>query len=171
MSLIRGVFSGWPHPEPAFRPPAHEASRQFADRHGRSVGRSEVPGPGETHGIFRKAPGQKKITRERIQNVLPGTGGPGIPDDDGLPCRKRPDTVGDEAVGRPVAAADDVARPGRGETRVRTAAAGVEIGPGIRPADDLRCTFAGTYGSWPPRGSSFPVTPDPFSGFHSTCRR
>ena len=51
--------------------------------------------------------------------MLPGADGMGIADPHRVACQDRPDDVGYQPVGRPVAAADDIAGPGGGQVRLR----------------------------------------------------
>ena len=54
-----------------------------------------------------------QIAAEGLQDVLPGTNGLGAADSDGLMTAQGTDAIRNEAVCAPVAAADDVASPGR----------------------------------------------------------
>jgi hypothetical protein len=59
--------------------------------------------------------GEEDVAVEGIEDVLPGADGVRAADADGRAGEEAADEVGDEAVGRPVAAADDVAGAGGGE--------------------------------------------------------
>ena len=75
---------------------------------------AEVPGAGIFLWILPQGGAELQITAEGFQDVLPGPNGMGIADADGLMSAQGADAIGNEAVRTPVAAADDVARPGRG---------------------------------------------------------
>ena len=59
--------------------------------------------------------GERDVAVEGLDDVLPGSNGERAADADGLAGEEAADEVGNEAVGRPVAAADDVAGASGGE--------------------------------------------------------
>ena len=59
--------------------------------------------------------GEGDVAVEGLEDVLPGADGVRAADADGLAGEEAADEVGDEAVERPVASADDVAGAGGGD--------------------------------------------------------
>jgi len=68
-------------------------------------------------GGFGEGLGQGQVAAEGFEHVLPGAGGAVVAQGDGLPGAQAAHGVGNDAVGGPVATADDVAGPGAGQAR------------------------------------------------------
>jgi hypothetical protein len=103
------------------------------------VGGAEVVGGGEAGGVVgEQVLGEADVAVQGLEDVLPGADGVGAADADGLAGEEAADEVGDEAVERPVAAADDVAGAGGGEGDVVLGEfGGGEEGLAVGGGDDL----------------------------------
>ncbi len=86
---------------------------------------------------------EQEIPAERFEDMLPGAGKVRIAHRDRFSLRQGADAIGHEAVLGPVAAADDVARAGRGERDLRAVR---KKGIAIRRHDDFRRRLARTVG-------------------------
>ena len=107
---------------------------------------------------------QREIPRERLEHMLPRPDGVRVAQRDRLARRERPDAVGNQPVGGPVAAADDVAGTGR---RDRRPVAEKALAKAARQAVPRRpcccCTDRGRRADHPPRtaGPRSPPLPRP----------
>jgi hypothetical protein len=90
-----------------------------------------------------------EIAGQRVQHMLPGADGGGVAQHRRLARPERAHEIGDQAVGRPVAAADDVAGAGAAE-----ADAPGGIGGAIGVDRELGRRLGGAVGSLPPSGSA-----------------
>ena len=108
---------------------------------------------------------------ERFEDVLPGADGEGAADADGLACEEAADEVGDEAVGGPVAAADDVAgaRGGEGDAVFGELVDGEE-GLAVGGGDDLGAGLGAGVGVVAAEGVGLAVGPRSIPCSRSTCR-
>ena len=98
--------------------------------------------------------------------MLPGANGVGIADTDRFACQERPDDVGDQPIACPVAAADDIAGPGRGKSdSMFGIAAGIEEGSAIGGGDQFRAALAVRIRIIAAKRFVFAVPPDPFPVF------
>ena len=97
--------------------PAPEAGAQtlhhLGDRRG-AVG-AEVERPRRRARVVEQALGQQQVAVQRLEHVLPRPQRLRVAKHDRLGPLDRANDVGDDAVDRPVAAADHVARAGRRE--------------------------------------------------------
>src|SRR5690349_5364482 len=89
------------------------------------MARAEVEGGGKFPSLSRlsvpQESGQAKIAAEGLKHVLPWTGGGFVSDRDGLALRQSPNTVGNDAIHRPISASNDVPGPSTGDPdRVKT---------------------------------------------------
>ena len=105
MRMVAGVKAPAGAPAPA----GGERLHQFGYRAEALGIRAEVQGRRRAHGIGRHGLRQHQIARQRIEHVLPRPHGLGIAQRDRLACLERLDDVADDAVRRPIPAADDVA--------------------------------------------------------------
>ena len=64
---------------------------------------------------LEQALSHQKIARERLEHVLPGPDRGRVPEEHWFVAGRRLDGIGYEAIGGPVAAADDVAGPDTGQ--------------------------------------------------------
>ena len=99
------------------------------------VGGAEVVGCGIARGVRREEMlGEGDVAGEGIEHMLPGADGVGAADVNRLIGEEAADEVGDEAVGGPVAAADDVAGARGGEGNLVRSASPIdrEVGTGGR---------------------------------------
>ncbi len=90
-------------------------------------------------GRFHERLGEREVSSERLEHVLPGPDGIRIAQPDRLARLQRSDTVRNQPVGGPIAAADDVARARRGDRRAAAEealakAAGQQLGAGLAAA-------------------------------------
>jgi len=99
---------------------------------------AEVPGLGEAGRVIEHARAEHQVAAERLEHVLPRPRGRGVAHAHRATVLKRADDVWHYAVGRPVSAADDVARAG-GRKR---AAQRREERVSIRRAQQLRACLA-----------------------------
>jgi len=120
-----------------------------ADGLGVVVVGAEVVGGGVGGGVGgEQALGEGDVAVQGFEDVLPGADGEGSADGDGLAGEEAADEVGDEAVGGPVAAADDVAGAGGGEGYFVVADfIDREVGLAVGGGDDLGAGLGGGVGS------------------------
>ena len=102
---------------PAARPPRCDKQlRELLHRDVSVVGRSEIPARAPLCLRLLEHPcGEREIARERLEHMLPGAYGCGIPQGDRFACRQMAHDVGDDPILSPVTAADDVAGPHGGQ--------------------------------------------------------
>ena len=103
-----------------------------------------------------------EISGDGLENVLPGACGGFISDGNGRACADGADAIGHDAVPGPVSAADDVARPRRGDA---DGAGGREIGFAEAGDDELRGALAGAVGIVTAHGVLFAVGMEPLAVF------
>ena len=108
-----GVGLGAVLPGHAVAPGLAEQGGQLAGGHAVAVVGTHVVPTGEGRVLILLL-GDHQVGHHRLQHVLIGPGGVWVADDNGLLVRRRTDAVRDDAVPGEVAAADDIARPGRG---------------------------------------------------------
>ena len=101
--------------EPAPHSARNASTTQRTARDASSSAGPKFHGPPNRGPVAREAGGEPQVARERLEHVLPRPDGVRVADDDGLAGRQRAHAVGDDAVGRPVAAADDVAGAAGGD--------------------------------------------------------
>ena len=120
-------------------------------------------GAGEIVGSGVDGCGELEVAAEGFEDVLPRAGGVGVADGDGLASEDGADGVGDDAVGGPVAAADDIAGAGAGDADggVR----GVEERAAVGGDGDFRGPFASAVGVVTAHGVGFAVGVEPLAVF------
>ena len=101
-------------PRPARQPDGRRSRPQPLDELGdraraRRVG-PEVQRPAAPRPVVQQALGEQEVAVQRVEHVLPGPDASGWRSASGSDRSQRADDVGHDAVGRPVAAADHVAR-------------------------------------------------------------
>ena len=143
----------------AFTPVFYQAIGHGGDGQVTAVIRAEIPGTGIFLRILPQGCTELQISAEGFQDMLPRPDGTGIADTNGLISAQSADTIGDEAVSAPVAAADDVACSG----------GGCADGRNLRKerfqisAENELCTpFGRTVGVMAAHRIVFPVSPYPF---------
>ncbi len=100
----------------ALTPGGDHAVGDPLDGAGVVVGGAEVEGGGVAGGVSgEELFGERDVAVQGLEDVLPGADGVGAADGDGCAGEEAADEVGDEAIERPVAAADDVAGAGGGD--------------------------------------------------------
>ena len=109
-----------------------------------------------------------EVAGDGLQNVLPGAGGYFVADGDGLAGGEGPETVGYDAVGGPVSAADDVAGAGTGEEDEGVGTG--EVGSAVGSDGDFRSSFAGTVGIVPAHGVLLAIGVEPLAVFITLIR-
>ena len=136
------------------------------------VGGAEVEGGGEAGGSCGEEMfGEEDVAVEGLEDVLPGADGVGAADADGLAGEEAADEVGDEAVGGPVAAADDVAGAGGGDGDVVLGEFGDgEVGLAVGGGDDLGAGLGAGVGVVAAEGIGFAVAARATPCSRSTCR-
>ena len=124
---------------------------------------AEVVGSGEFRIVREQLLGEEEVAVERLEHVLPGADRVRVADADGLAGLEAADEVGDEAVGGPVAAADDVAGAGGGEGDcVLGKLATREIGLAVGGGDDLGAGLGAGVGIVAAERIGLAVGPEPF---------
>ena len=111
--------------------------------------------------------GDKKIYKQRLQNVLIRPGGIRIPDHNGLSLHRRPDTVGNDPVVGKISAADHVSGPAGGNRAPSVRKEGFFIAVGHQ----LRTGFAVGVGIIAVQPVRFPIPVFPFPVFIHLIRR
>ena len=111
LRLVKGLRIGEIFPG-AIAPVFDKPIGHFGDSQMAAVLGSEVPGAGILFRILRKKGAELQVAAEGFQDMLPGPDGMGAADADGLMSAQGADAIGNETFRAPVAAADDVARPG-----------------------------------------------------------
>ncbi len=138
-----------------------------ADGLGVVVGGAEVEGGGVAGGAGgEEVLGELDVAEDGFEDVLPGADGVGAADADGLAGEEAADEVGDEAVGGPVAAADDVAGAcgGDGAVVVGDAVDG-EVTLAEGGGDDLGAGLGAGVGVVAAERVGFAVAPEPLFVF------
>ena len=139
------------------------------------VGGSEVVGGGVLCGggaVGREQVlGEAHVAVKGLEDVLPGADGVRAAGGDGGSGEKTADEVGNEAVERPVAAANDVAGAGGGYGYAMPGeVAGGEEGLAEGGGDDLGAGLGGGVGVVAAEGGRFRGSPRPTPCFRSICR-
>src|SRR5258708_27659901 len=108
-------------PRGTFAPSLRHILDEVRDRLAVLVCRSKIPAFCITFTLFgHKAFREEDVAAQRLKHMLPRANGTGAANFYRNTFRERTDHVGDEPVGRPVAATNDVPRPGTGDkTRPR----------------------------------------------------
>ena len=104
---------------------------------------SEVPASGVVRGGVPEGFGEHEITAQRFEHVLPRTDRSGIAHRGGASLLKRADAVRNQAVFRPVSAADDISRASGSDG---ASAFWREEGAAPGGDGDFTCAFAGRVG-------------------------
>ena len=97
-----------------------------------------------------------EVAGQRVEHVLPGPDSAGVAQLRGLAGGEGADQIGQEAAGREVAAADDVARAHRGHA---DAGVGWEVAGAVGLRDDLGAGLAGAVGIVPAERVAFRTAP------------
>ena len=125
---------------------------------------TEVPGRCELRFSGEKAFGEREISGEGFEDVLPGPNGFWPADQDGFAGAESADEVGDEAIAGPVAASDDVARTSGGEQdAMPVGRLMLKERRAVRGADDLRASFAAAIGIVSAERICFAISPVPLT--------
>jgi len=111
--LVKGLRVGEVFPG-TIAPVFYKPAGHFGDRQVAIVFGAEVPGSGILFRILPQSGAELQVAAEGFQDELPGPDGMGAADANGLVSAQGADAIGYEAIHTPVAAADNVARPGGG---------------------------------------------------------
>ncbi len=165
LRLVKGLQIGKINPgtiAPVFyQPVGHFGNRQMV-----VVLRAEVPGAGILLRIFAKGGAHPQIAAEGFQDMLPGPDRMGAADADGLMKAQGADAIRNESVRAPVAAADDVTRPGGSGTDDPVLRSTLrEKRLQISTENELRTALGSAVGVMAAQRVVFPVAPDPFPVF------
>ncbi len=142
--------------DPQFGQPLLERSDDVPNRDSPAAERAEIPRLVDR--LAREEPASDhEVAGERIQHMLPGTGGPRIADSEDLAAIGRANDVRDQPVLGPVAAADDVARPDARHPDVTREG----LAPGVR--HQLNAGLGGAIGVGAAELVGFAIAPIPFA--------
>ena len=110
--------------------------------------------------------GQRQVTPQGLQHMLPGANGVGVANFHALVCGEGAQDIGHQPVCRPVAAAQHIAGPCRchGNTVARMVG-GVEVGRAIAGGHQFGASLAVAVGVIAAHGFVLAVAPDPFAVF------
>lgn len=144
----------------AAAPQADQLGHDPLDRPHVALGRTEIPGAVETRAVLCQALGQHQEAAHRLEHVLPGPHGEGIAERERRGCGEGAHGIRHQAVARPVAAADDIARAHRDDAD-RTGPHG-EIAVAVGVDHQLGRGLAGAVGLAAAEAVDLAIAPGPF---------
>src|SRR5207302_10639851 len=125
-------------------PPVRDDFRRYiVNGSGRMNRRPKIPRARKVMGVCVKTSSEGQVTVQGIQNMLPRTDGRRVPELDRAIFLQGSDAIGNDAIRRPIAAADDVAGPHRSRAQSLSCR---EIRISVTGENEFRGGFGGAVG-------------------------